>query len=456
MGGQLSLADRRGLLPSQILRSWSLLALGCGLWVLNGCAEITRPHPSGPEVEAVQLAAVSRHPQKTWSLERVTRVFLKVLQTVPQPHGRTYPFLGFSWWVTAAGHIMVADVQYPSPAHEARLYRGGKALSDTGLKPGDIILSINNWNLYPWLPEWDEYIRLTQRLFRDVYLSAAILRVFGEEARYYAYKYLALDLGYRDRPFPPVPLVISLPPGELLVAIMLDVKHLAMEARRQYLAGPVEVLIRREGDTLSTTLYPQHLPAEYAIEVDTQAREINAWAAPGRVRLSYRLVNFCLNDDELALVVAHELAHQINGHLARKGGLRQLGEIAGRIVTGLATFHLERLLDPGRIRFFPIFIRTGQEMVVSVFSRDDEREADAYGLWYAYQAGYDTAKALAVYERMGAVLSDPFERTEFLADHPAPLERLARLQRIAQYFKAGQAAQVFLQTPDLDRQPPPE
>ncbi len=430
--------------------------LGGALCWLSGCAEVTRPQPTGPEMEAAQLAAVSRHPQKTWSLERVTRVFLKVLNTVPQPHGRTYPFLGFSWWVTGAGHIMVADVQYPSPAHEARLYCNGTPLSKTGLRPGDVILTINNWNIYPWLPEWDEYIRVTQQLFRDVYLSAAILRVFGQEARYYAYKYLAMDLGYRDRPFPPVPLVISLPPGELLVAIMLDIKHLAMEARRQYLAGPVKLLIRREGETLTTTLYPQHLPAEYAIEVATQARDINAWAAPGRIRLSSRLVNFCLNNDELALVVGHELAHQINGHLARKAGLRQLGEIAGRVVTGLATFHLERLLDPGRIRFFPIFVRAGQDMVVSVFSRENEREADAYGLWYAYQAGFDIERALAVFERMGAVLSDPFERTEFLAEHPAPLERLARLQRIAKYFKAGQAAQVFLQSPELDRLPPPD
>ena len=39
--------------------------------------------------------------------------------------------------------------------------------------------------------------------------------------------------------------------------------------------------------------------------------------------------------------------------------------------------------------------------------------------------------------------------------HPPSLERLARLKLVAQYFKAGRAAEVFLQTADLNRRPPP-
>lgn len=73
-----------------------------------------------------------------------------------------------------------------------------------------------------------------------------------------------------------MPLAISLPPGELLVAILLDIKHLAMEARRRYLGGPVKLLLPRNDDTLKTSLYPRHLPAEHAIDVYTHAKEINA------------------------------------------------------------------------------------------------------------------------------------------------------------------------------------
>ena len=46
-------------------------------------------------------------------------------------------------------------------------------------------------------------------------------------------------------------------------------------------------------------------------------------------------------------------------------------------------------------------------------------------------------------------------RTSFLDTHPASLERMARMQKIARYFRAGQAAQVFLQSARLDKQPAP-
>ena len=100
--------------------------------------------------------------------------------------------------------------------------------------------------------------------------------------------------------------------------------------------------------------------------------------------------------------------------------------------------------------------QVAQNAVVSVFSQDEEREADIYGAWYAFQAGYDLDRGAAVWERVAAVdEKDPFLTTYFLASHPAPMERLARLKLVAQYFKAGRAAEVFLQTADLNRRPPP-
>ena len=96
------------------------------------------------------------------------------------------------------------------------------------------------------------------------------------------------------------------------------------------------------------------------------------------------------------------------------------------------------------------------DAVVSVFSQDNEREADIYGAWYAFQAGYDIERGAAVWERMAAVdEKDPFLTTYFLESHPASLERMARLKLIAPYYQAGRAAEVFLQTAALNRRPPP-
>ena len=58
--------------------------------------------------------------------------------------------------------------------------------------------------------------------------------------------------------------------------------------------------------------------------------------------------------------------------------------------------------------------QVAQNAVVSVFSQDEEREADIYGAWYAFQAGYDLDRGAAVWERVAAVdEKDPFLTTLF-------------------------------------------
>lgn len=409
-------------------RSPLIFFLALSLLGLGGCAEVTRPAPTGPQIEAAQLDTARRHPFQTWSGERVSRVFLRLMPWLPVTQGRTYPFVGFNWWITATGQVVVDQVWHPSPAREA------------GLQRGDVIVAVNNWPLPTWVEGWDTVIGTTRGIFQDFSLSgragSAGRSSYGRRSNQYAISYVL--------------------PGELLAAILLDLKHIRLETQEQYLTGPVELLVERSGEKFTFVLYPQRLPAEYAILVKTQDRKINAYAAPGKIILTQRLVSFCLNDDELALIVGHEMAHQVQGHLIRGAAHRELGKMLGEAITAFSTFSLGRLLDWKHFQVDPNVRQVAQNAVVSVFSQDEEREADIYGAWYAFQAGYDLDRGAAVWERVAAVdEKDPFLTTYFLASHPAPLERLARLKLVAQYFKAGRAAEVFLQTADLNRRPPP-
>jgi Zn-dependent protease with chaperone function len=421
--------DRRLSLPwPQTCISWGcLFLLVFSLLGLGGCAEVTKPTPTAPQEEAAQLAAAKRHPYLNWSMERVSRVSLRLLPCLPHTQGRTYPFLGFNWWVTATGRVAVDQVWYPSPAQEA------------GLKQGDVILAVNNWPIPSEAAAWDEAIKTTRNIFQDFLLALPI------------YSYEQRSQYKRSQK-----LIYMWFPGELLPAMMLDLKHIAIEARGRYLTGPVELLIQRDDKKFTKVLYPQLLPAEYAILVDTKNYRINAYAAPGKIILTQRLVNLCLNDDELALVVGHEMAHQVLGHLVRGAAYQELGKFLGEAVTAVCTLSLNRLLDWRHTMVSPDVRGVAGNAVVSVFSQDEEREADIYGAWFAYQAGYNIDKGAAIWERVAAVADhDPFESDYFLNSHPPPLERLARLKLIAQYFKAGRAAAVFLQSPDLNRRPPP-
>lgn len=402
--------------------------LAVGPLSLIGCAEVTQPTPTAFQVEAAQLAAAKRHPYLSWSGERSARVFLRLMPWLPQTQGRTYPFLGFNWWVTATGQVAVDQVWYPSPAREA------------GLKQGDLILAVNNWPIPSEAVAWDEAIKTTRSFFNKFLF------------------FLPLPRDQRISGSKRVQTMVNMVlPGELLPAIMLDLKHINMEARGRYLTGPVEFLIQREDQKFTKILYPQLLPAEYAILVNTKDKSVNAYASPGQIILSQRLVSFCLNDDELALVVGHELAHQTLGHLIRRAVHREMGQFVGGAFTAFSTLSINRLLDWRHAMVSPDVRRVSQNAVVSVFSQDNEREADIYGAWYAFQAGYNIEKGLALWERMAAVsYHDPFQKTYFLDEHPPPLERLTRLKLVAQYFKAGRAAEVFLQSVDLNRRPPPQ
>jgi Zn-dependent protease with chaperone function len=417
------------------------VALAIGLLNLCGCAEVTRPTPTAFQVEEVQLAAAKRQPAYlSWSMERSARVFLRLMPWLPQIQGRTYPFLGFNWWVTATGQVAVDQVWYPSPAREAELQQENVVLKARGLKQGDIILAVNNWPIHSEAVAWDEAIRTTRDLFKNFLFFLPM------------YSYQRTSGSKRTQQ-----VVSMFLPGELLPAIMLDLKHINMEARGRYLTGPVELLIQRDDQKYTTVLYPQLLPAEYAILMNTRDRSVNAWASAGQVILSQRLVSYCLNDDELALVVGHELAHQTLGHLIRGSLHRGLGQFVGEAFTAISTLSLNRLMDWRHAMVSPDVRQVSQNAVVSVFSQDNEREADIYGAWYAFQAGYNIEKGAAIWERIAAVnYHDPFQSTYFLDGHPPPLERLARLKLVAQYFKAGYAAEVFLQTADLNRRPPPQ
>jgi Zn-dependent protease with chaperone function len=428
--------------PRRSLRLSLIFFLALSLLFLGGCAEVTKPTPTAHQVEDAQLAATKRHPYLKWSEERVARVFLRLMPWLPQTQGRTYPFLGFNWWITATGKVAVDQVWYPSPAREAELRQENIILKERGLKQGDIILAVNNWPIPTEAAAWDEAIKTTHDFFKDFLF---FLPIYRYEKTYKYLRYLPLQ-----------ELVSRFMPGELLPALMLDLKHINIEARGRYLTGPVELLIQRDDQKMTTTIYPQLLPAEYAILLNPKDNRINAFAGKGKVILTRGFERFCLNDDEMALVVGHEMAHQVLGHLIRGAAHRELGKFMGEAITAFSTLSLNHLLDWRHVMVSPDVRRVAGDAVVSVFSQEDEREADIYGAWFAFQAGYNIEKGVAVWERIAAVVShDPFEDNYFLASHPAPLERLARLKLVAQYFKAGRAAEVFLQTADLNRRPPP-
>ncbi len=140
-----------------------------------------------------------------------------------------------------------------------------------------------------------------------------------------------------------------------------------------------------------------------------------AFALPGGyVFLSTALVELAGRDrDELAFVVAHEMAHVIRRHAID----RWLTDKALAAVS---------MATPATRRLSPLIRRLGMDGLSKAYSRQQEDEADELGVKLAVAAGFDPAGAVRVLQRLAAA----DEGFAFLSTHPPTAQRVRRLREL--------------------------
>lgn len=135
--------------------------------------------------------------------------------------------------------------------------------------------------------------------------------------------------------------------------------------------------------------------------------ELNAFAAPGGfVFLTKGMVRLAQSEDELAGVLAHEVAH-----VAKKHGLKTIQSarltsaftiLGAEAAKGYTSQQMAQLTDA----FSGAVEDVVSKLVVNGYSRDKEYEADKYGARYAQNAGYDPNALKAFLERMESAGGD--------------------------------------------------
>ena len=165
--------------------------------------------------------------------------------------------------------------------------------------------------------------------------------------------------------------------------------------------------------------------------------QINAFAMPGgKVAVYTGLLKVTKTDDELAIVMGHEIAHVAARHSNErfsqeliKSGLINVGAIA-LSGSGLSSIEGELLLAA---------VGAGAELgVILPFSRKHESEADHIGLLYAASAGYDPHAAITFWERMEELEQEGERPPEFISTHPAGKTRIRRL-----WTKMPEAMEIY-------------
>lgn len=151
-------------------------------------------------------------------------------------------------------------------------------------------------------------------------------------------------------------------------------------------------------------------------------KTVNAWCMPGgKVAFYTGIMPICKDEDGVAVVMGHEVAHAIASH-----GRERMSQ--GLIANlGLSSMSLAMGQNPGLTQqVFMQAVGMGTQLGMLKFSRQHESEADHIGLIFMAMAGYDPHGAPAFWERMAAE-SGGGAPPEFLSTHPSHETRIQDL-----------------------------
>ena len=149
------------------------------------------------------------------------------------------------------------------------------------------------------------------------------------------------------------------------------------------------------------------------------SKQINAFCLPGGKIAFYTgiLDQLKLSDDEVAMVMGHEMAHALREHARAR-----MAKSAG---TGAALSIASQLFGLGEVG--NMVAKAGTQLLTLKFSRGDETDADLVGLELAARAGYDPRASVSLWTKMAAASKNE-GGLNFLSTHPSGTDRIRILE----------------------------
>ena len=183
-------------------------------------------------------------------------------------------------------------------------------------------------------------------------------------------------------------------------------------------SGPVVDAVRDIGAKIARAASDSDPGFEWAFNV-IDSEQVNAFALPGGYTAIYTgIIPVAENEDGLAAIMGHEVAHALAHHGAERMAQQNMQRIVGAGVAmgaGGMDFGAQKAV-------MGVFGGISQYGFALPFSRKHESEADYIGLILMSRACYDPREAPKLWERMGqAGGANP---PEFQSTHPSPQTRI--------------------------------
>ena len=149
------------------------------------------------------------------------------------------------------------------------------------------------------------------------------------------------------------------------------------------------------------------------------SKQINAFCMPGGKIAFYNgiLDTLKMTDDEVAMVMGHEVAHALREHARERMGKQAATNIGANVLSSVLG-----LGNAGNA-----VLGASANLLTLKFSRDDETEADTVGLELAARAGYDPRAGITLWRKMQQ--ANKGAPPQWLSTHPASDNRIKEIER---------------------------
>ena len=164
------------------------------------------------------------------------------------------------------------------------------------------------------------------------------------------------------------------------------------------------------------------------------SKQLNAWCMPGGKIAFYTgiLDQLQLNDDEVAMIMGHEMAHALREHSRER--------LAKSRATSMGLSVASQLLGFGQMG--DVAANLGTQLLTLKYGRDDETEADLVGLEIAARGGFKPEASVQLWKKMLAATGGGKGQPSFLSTHPSGNNRIqeleANLPKVAQLYEQAQ------------------
>jgi hypothetical protein len=173
-------------------------------------------------------------------------------------------------------------------------------------------------------------------------------------------------------------------------------------------------------------LAPPYLrPEDFRVYV-VENQEWNAMAAPNRSIYVFSGLLEDMDDDEVAIVLGHEMVHATHEH-SRKGYKKQIFVGLGALALGAAEQQIDSDAKRAGAQLATLLAAAA---LTNGYGRSQEDQADRVGLRYAYEGGFDVHRGPGLWKRFATKYGNPNKAVNFFfGDHSVAEARARNLER---------------------------